>query len=82
MNHELKTWPEYYDKVVSGEKTFELRKNDRYFKVGDTLTLQKYCPNEEKYLGWEITVEVTYILEGGNFGLEEGFVIMGFKYLK
>ena len=31
MVHELKTWIEYFELVMSGEKPFELRKNDRDF---------------------------------------------------
>lgn len=30
--HELKILPKYYEKVLSGEKRFELRKDDRNFK--------------------------------------------------
>jgi ASC-1-like (ASCH) protein len=37
VKHDLKTWPEYFEKVLSGEKRFEIRKNDRHFKEGDTL---------------------------------------------
>ena len=31
MIHELKIYPEYFKAVISGEKTFEIRKNDRPF---------------------------------------------------
>jgi len=37
MTHALKCWPEYYKAIESGEKTFDLRKDDRPFKVGDTV---------------------------------------------
>ena len=33
--HELKTLPEYFDAVFMGKKNFEIRKNDRDYKVGD-----------------------------------------------
>lgn len=35
--HELKTLPEYFELVRKGIKNFEVRKNDRDFKVGDML---------------------------------------------
>lgn len=44
MIHELKTWTEYFQAIVSGEKTFEIRENDRGFRVGDTLILRQWTP--------------------------------------
>jgi|TARA_Y100000310_G_scaffold298310_1_gene332146 hypothetical protein len=40
--HELKTEPKYFGRLVSGDKTFEIRKNDRDFQVGDELILKEY----------------------------------------
>ncbi|NEZ54976.1 DUF3850 domain-containing protein [Adonisia turfae] len=42
--HNLKSWPHHFWPVVRGEKPFEIRKNDRDFKVGDYLALQEYDP--------------------------------------
>lgn len=44
MIHELKTWPEFFDAVKRGEKTFEVRRDDRGFQVGDTLRLVRWQP--------------------------------------
>jgi hypothetical protein len=44
MIHELKTWPEYFRACRSGDKTFELRLNDRGFKVEDVLVLREFDP--------------------------------------
>lgn len=44
MNHELKIWPQYYDPVARGLKTFEVRKNDRGFQSGDTVTMHEWNP--------------------------------------
>jgi ASC-1-like (ASCH) protein len=76
MKHALKVWPEYYQDIESGKKPFELRKNDRDFKQGDILLLQEWDPKTGKYTRNEIELLVSYILEGGQFGLEEGYVIM------
>lgn len=46
MIHDLKTAPVYFERVVSGEKTFEVRKDDRGFQSGDTLILREW--DEEK----------------------------------
>jgi ASC-1-like (ASCH) protein len=72
----LKTQPEYFNAVRAGEKTFELRKDDRGYKVGDELHLQELKENGDT-TGRCIAVEVTYILRGPIFGLMAGWVIMG-----
>lgn len=42
--HELKVWPEFFDPLDRNEKTFEARRNDRGFKVGDILHLREFVP--------------------------------------
>lgn len=81
MIHELKIWLRFYEAVVSGVKPFEVRKNDRNFKVGDTLCLQEYLPIIGKYTGRQINVVVSYILDDDSF-LRDGIVILGFQNFK
>ena len=35
--HRLKVFIKYADAIMNGTKTFEIRKNDRNFKVGDKI---------------------------------------------
>lgn len=79
MTHKLKTWSEYFERIVSREKKFELRKNDRDFQVGDILVLQEWYKNLEKYSGNEIEVRVTYILRGPTFGIEKDYCVMSIQ---
>ena len=79
MTHDLKTWPEFFERLWSGEKTFELRKNDRGFRVGHTLLLQEWT-QRTGYAGREITAIVTYIL--GGLGLKDGWVVMAIKTIE
>lgn len=87
MEHKLKILPQYFKAVQSGEKTFELRKNDRGFKVGDKIILQEYEPFKDGvikgryglYTGQELEKEISYILTGGQYGLEEGYCILGLE---
>ena len=53
--HELKIKPVYFEAVKEGIKTFELRKDDRNFKVGDILLLREW---EHKYSGRKIKKKV------------------------
>jgi ASC-1-like (ASCH) protein len=74
--HELKVWSEYMPDLINGKKKFELRFNDRDFKVGDTLLLRGWDKHTEQYTGVEIERYVYYILHGPAFGLEKNHVIM------
>lgn len=42
--HELKVWTEFFDPLDRNDKTFEARKNDRGYKVGDILRLREFEP--------------------------------------
>ena len=50
--HELKLDVKYFDEVKDGNKNFEIRKNDRDFKVGDILELKAFMPGLKTYVKW------------------------------
>jgi hypothetical protein len=75
--HELKVLPEFIDAIFDGRKTFEARRDDRGFQVGDVLWLREWLPALNRHGGQEVRVRVTYILRGPGFGVEEGYVVMG-----
>lgn len=72
--HELKTWPEFFEPILSGDKTFELRHNDRGFRVGDILWLREW-DQDSGYTGRELFVKVQYILSGRPW-LTKGYAAM------
>jgi hypothetical protein len=88
MEHELKTSPEYFKAVRDGIKTFEVRKNDRGFSVGDILVLREFELGygffwPDRYTtSPKIRCEVIYMLDGGKFGIEPGYCVMGINILK
>lgn len=75
--HELKVWPQYFNALINDIKKFEVRRNDRDFKQGDYLRLREWNPDTKEYTGAEVTRHVGFILQGGQFGIEEGFCVMG-----
>jgi len=91
MTHELKTDPEVFQAVWDGLKTYEIRWNDRGFKVGDLLCLMEteYTGEEMKgdgkplvYTGREIVKAVSHILNGPIYGLKKGWCILSLESLK
>lgn len=74
--HELKILPGYLDDILCNRKTFEIRKNDRDFQVGDLLHLREYCNG--RYGDRSKTVKVTYILSDFD-GLAHGYVAMAIE---
>ena len=83
QTHDLKSWPEYFQPLFDGIKTFEIRKNDRRFGVGDVLRIREWDDMKGVYTGREVKRKVTYILAGigpGAIpplqGLHNRFVVM------
>ncbi len=78
INHFLKIWPKYFEEVITGRKTFEIRSTeDRHFQEGDTLTLQMWDPATKSYSGRETTVIVTYVLAEGVLWHGKPAAVMG-----
>ena len=80
MIHEIKSLPEFFEEVRKGEKVFELRKNDRDYRVGDLLILKEW--DGKRYTGRQNTRIVNYVFHGtGEYGLEKGYCILGIGYM-
>lgn len=82
MIHCLKIEPHYLDSVINGNKTFEIRKNDRYFQEKDILVLQEYDKEKQRYLDRAVTVIVTYVLDDFFEGLKDGYAVLGIKKIQ
>lgn len=88
MIHKLKTWPNAWHAVQNRTKTFEWRKDDRGFEVGDVLELYLFDPQAPNQYLWPekvergtvpvCRVEVTYILRG-LFDMPAGYCVMAIK---
>lgn len=65
---EKKIWPEYFEKILQGKKTFELRLNDFIVEDGDRLILKEFAPVKKEYTGRILEKRVGYVLK---FKVEE-----------
>ena len=82
----MKISPEYWEDVRTRKKTFEVRRNDRDFKLGDSLILRCHSKDDAGALvedrsrdNWPYDLRrlVTYILPGGQFGIDPDYVVLG-----
>lgn len=74
--HDIKIGKEFFEDVKNNVKTFELRKNDRNYKVGEILELHEYEAGEET--GRTCRKLITYMLKEFT-GLQNGYCILGIK---
>lgn len=86
MKIEKKVWPEFFQKIIDGDKTFELRLADFKCSPGDVLILREWDPKTKEYTGRAIEKKVTYVAKTKdikfwpNEEIEKyGFQIIAFK---
>ena len=75
MQHRLKIDEEYFSAVITGKKKFEIRFNDRGYKVGDSIILQE-IDDDGLFTGRETTGIITYIT---NYVQKDGYIVFGFE---
>lgn len=82
----LKTWPQFYQAIFEDRKTFEVRKSDRDFQVGQVWYLREWLPelnprytitNKEyvlpaRYTGSWVMVRITYVIHHEDEGPASG----------
>ncbi|MBS3080524.1 DUF3850 domain-containing protein [Candidatus Pacearchaeota archaeon] len=83
---EKKVWPKYFQTIIEGKKTWELRLADFDVKEGDILILKEWDPEAKEYTGRVIEKEVTYVVKTKGlpfYSKEEvdkyGYQIISFK---
>lgn len=88
MIHNLKIEPKYLERVLTGEKTFEIRNNDRDFQKGDSLCFYikntENIPIEYKCINGYMhdimpCFKIEYIHSG--LGLDPNYVVLGLRQL-
>lgn len=74
--HDIKAIPMFFEKLVDGTKTFEIRQNDRDYRVGDKLRIREWNPRSMEYTGREVGRVVTYLTD---FMQGRNVVVMGIR---
>ena len=81
MLHKIKIRESFANAVNNGDKTFEVRKNDRGYQKGDTIQFVVLYDSDGcemiSHPLMEKTFEITYVLSG--WGIEEGYCVFGIK---
>lgn len=85
QTHVLKAVDRYFDAIERGDKTFEVRRNDRAFQTGDIIELVKVTeggtavssPGGNAFSRVTLRRQITYLLQGGQFGIEPAYCVLG-----
>lgn len=80
--HDLKTHPEPFQAAWEERKTYEVRKDDRGFEVGDHLILREWDPRTRCYTLRHIVADVRYKTRGGTWGIPDGLCVLGIAILE
>lgn len=78
--HQLKTHPEPFQGLLERRKPYEVRKNDRHFRVGDRLILREWFPASESYSGRTVGATISYITAAGTWGLPADVCVLGLSF--
>lgn len=80
---EKKVWPEFFQAILDGRKTFELRLADFEVSEGDQLVLKEWNPETKEYTGRELRKTVSYIakVKDLKFWTKEEIEKYGFQIL-
>lgn len=82
MTHELDSYPEQFEAIVQGLKTFMCGFDNQSFRVGDKLKINEFNPETILYTGRFTEMKVIYIQEGGKNDIPENYIIMSIKKIR
>ena len=78
--HQLKVHPQFWDALKRGRKPFEVRRDDRHYRVGDVCELRLFDPSYGFSAVEPQVRTISYILAHEDFpnGVAIGYVVLGF----
>lgn len=78
MRHELKIQSQYFERVLNGSKTFEVRFDDRGFQAGDRVLLREIS-EFDGYTDRQMEFAIGYVT---NFEQKPGWVVFSLLPIK
>lgn len=72
-HHDIRIEREFFNQICLNIKTFEIRRNDRDFSVGDSVKLKEF--HDERETGAFLIIVITYITD---YEQKDGYVVFGF----
>lgn len=87
--HKLKSWTLFYNDILSGIRTSDIRcTDDRRFLVGDQMELNEFDPVKFEYTGRQQMVEITYVQTNksnpcaiSNDALRDNYAVLSIKLI-
>ena len=80
MNHRLTIQKSFADDIISGRKTFEVRRSDRNIKEGDTVVIDEFGSLYITHPIADKTYLVTYTLHG--WGIKDDHMAFSFQEIE
>lgn len=78
IGHVLKCWPRQFDEVGTGERPFEIRKDDRDYARGDVVMLVEYDPETKQHTGRSMTRTIGLLGRGKPY--PDGYCAFSLEY--
>ena len=86
ITHIVKSWETFYRDIITGERTSDIRLNDRRYAVGDFMKMEEYDPVSQTYSGRFRTVVITYLQTNksnpcaiSHRSLDDAYVVLSIK---
>ena len=79
--HNLKIKLEYFIRILDGTKNFEIRKNDRNYKAGDTVFVELDTDQEQDFqnIPSRVRAKIGYVCE---YEQKDGYIVFSLTEIK
>lgn len=69
----------FFDEVLSGNKKFEIRNNDRDYQQGQAIVLREYDADNKLFTGRELVKIIGFVTD---FAQQDGYVVFSLLELE